>query len=205
MAFISDEARAKISAAITTAETRTRGEIVAVVAHESATYLSVPFMIAALVALLAPWPLIQFTWMKVQTIYLLQLVSFLVLVGLLLPRPIRFRLVPRSILTSRAHRRAVEQFLSHNLSNALGRTGVLIYLSVAERYAEIIADAGLHGTVPQDEWRKIVDALTSRIAGGEPDLALITAIEDVGAILARHAPPDGTPSRRLPDHLIVLD
>lgn len=205
MTFIDTAARARISAAITSAEARTTGEIVAVVAPESASHLSVPVMVAALLALLVPWPFIHFTWMKVQTIYLIQLAVFVGLLAALLPRPIRFRLVPKAILKTRAHRRAVEQFLSHNLSSTEGRTGVLIFVSIAERYAEIIADDGLHGRVAKPEWQAIVDAMTARIGAGEPEAALIEAIASVGRLLTTHAPGDGSQGKKLPDHLIVLD
>lgn len=205
MPLIDQAQQDRISAAITAAEARTSGEIVAVIAPESASYLSVPFMIAALLALLVPWPFIHFTWMTVQSIYLIQLVVFAALVLALLPRPIRFRLVPRSILDTRAHRRAVEQFLSHNLDTTVGRTGVLIFVSVAERYAEIIADDGLNGKVPKGAWQVIVEDMTASIGAGEPETGLTRAIERVGALLAEHAPGDGTSPRRLPDHLVVLE
>lgn len=205
MPLIDQAQQDRISAAITAAEARTSGEIVAVIAPESASYLSVPFMIAALLALLVPWPFIHFTWMTVQSIYLIQLVVFGALVLALLPRPIRFRLVPRSILDTRAHRRAVEQFLSHNLDTTVGRTGVLIFVSVAERYAEIIADDGLNGKVAKGAWQVIVEDMTASIGAGEPETGLTRAIERVGALLAEHAPGDGTSPRRLPDHLVVLE
>lgn len=205
MPLIDQAQQDRISAAITAAEARTSGEIVAVIAPESASYLSVPFMVAALVALLVPWPLIHFTWMTVQAIYLIQLFIFAVLVLALVPRAVRFRLVPRSILDTRAHRRAVEQFLSHNLDTTAGRTGVLIFVSVAERYAEIIADDGLNGKVAKGSWQEIVDEMTAAIGAGRPEDGLSRAIERVGRLLAEHAPGDGTSPRRLPDHLVVLE
>ena len=76
MSFISAKDLDRISAAITDAERKTRGETVAVVAEQSSRYQHVPFMWAALLALAVPWPLIHFTWMKVQWIYLIQLLRF---------------------------------------------------------------------------------------------------------------------------------
>ena len=51
------------------------------IAPESATYLSVPALVAALVALLVPWPFIHFTWFTVQWIYVMQLLVFLALLA----------------------------------------------------------------------------------------------------------------------------
>jgi putative membrane protein len=205
MSLVEETDQKRVSDAIRDAETRTSGEIVAVIAPESASYLSIPALIAAAVALLVPWPLIYFTWMTVQWIYLLQLAVFLVLLALLMPRAIRFWLVPRGMQRRRAHARAVEQFLVQNLDTTTGRTGVLIFVSVAERYAEIIADHGLHPKVAQSEWQAIIDEMTATIGAGRPGDALVAAIGRAGEILARHFPASARDVRRLPDHLIVLD
>jgi putative membrane protein len=205
MSFVNDTDRQRVSEAITAAEGRTKGEVVAVIASESASYLSVPVTLAALIALFMPWPFIHFTWVTVQTIYLLQLATFFVLLVVLMPRPVRFRLVPRAMKTRRAHERAVEQFLVQNLDTASGRTGVLIFVSAAEHYAEIIADKGLHTKVTPAEWQAIVDRMTGRIGEGQPGDAIVEAVGLVGEILARHFPGSPDEVQRLPNHLIVLD
>jgi len=107
--FSSEEER-RVSDAITQAERKTSGEIVVVVAARSDTYLYIPPLIAALLSLLLPWPLIFFTKLDVEAIYLAQLALFLVLTALLLPPAVRTALVPQHIKRLHAHRRAVEQF-----------------------------------------------------------------------------------------------
>lgn len=205
MALITEDEQKRISAAITAAEKQTSGEIVAVVAAESASHLSVPFLIASLAALLVPWPLIYFTWTGIHVVYAVQLAAFAILLAGLLPRRVRFRLVPRTILESRAHRRAIEQFLTLNLHTTPGHTGVLIFVSVAEHYAEIIADAALHAKVGASTWKETVDELTRSIGDGRPGDGFVKAIESVGSHLARHFPPGSTGTNSFPDHLVVLD
>lgn len=205
MSLVNEADRQRIADAIRAAESRTSGEVVAVIAPESASYLSVPVLVAAVLALLVPWPFIYFTWFTVQWIYVMQLVVFLVLLAVLMPRPVRYRIVPKSIQRTRAHGRAVEQFLVHELDSSVGRSGVLVYVSVAERYAEIIADQGLHGKVSPAEWQAIVDGMTSLIGDEKPGEAIAGAVTKAGAIMAAHFPATGNDVRRLPDHLIVLD
>ena len=106
MSLISDKEAERISAAITDAERKTSGEIVAVVAEQSSRYQHVPFMWAALLALVIPWPLIHFTWMKVQWIFLIQLLVFLGLLALAWHPKVRMALVPKSIANANARRRA---------------------------------------------------------------------------------------------------
>lgn len=204
MALFTREEEERISAAITAAERKTSGEIVAVVADSSETYLYAPFLWAALVALLVPWPLIHFTWMKVQYIFLIQLAVFLVLLVVLWPKNVRVALVPRSIRNNHAKRRATEQFLAQNLHTTKGRTGVLIFVSVAERHAEVLADKAIDDKVPAGTWQEIVDTLTSEISQGRATDGFIQAIMAAGDHLARHFPPGAPDPNELPDHLIVL-
>ena len=194
----------RISQAITTAERKTSGEIVAMITEESASYFSVPILWAAIAALLLPWPFIYWTWWPIQHIYLMQIVVFFALGVLLHWRPIRFALVPRKVKAARAHRRAVEQFLAQNMHTTTGRTGVLIFVSVAERYVEVLADSGIHKLVPETDWQAIVDRLTSEIGDGRAGVGLVTAITAAGERLAQHFPPGTAAPNQLPNHLIVL-
>ncbi len=204
-AFIPTPDDVRVSEAIAKVEARTSGEIVAVVASESDSYLYAPFLWAALIALAAAWPLIYFTWISVQWIYVFQLVVFVLLSAALSLRPMRYRLVPKAVLTERAHARAVEQFLVQNLHTTAGRTGVLIFVSVAERYAEILADAGIRQKVPEGAWQEIVDEMTAEIGRGRTADGFVAAIERVGQHLATHFPPGSAPANTLSNHLIVLN
>jgi putative membrane protein len=204
MTLVAETDQRRIADAITEAERTTAGEIVAVIAPESAHYLHGPFLWAALAALAVPWPFVFWTWWPIQHIYVLQLAVFAALVVVLMPRPVRLALVPRSVKHARAHRRAVEQFLAQNLHTTVGRTGVLIFVSVGERFAEILADAAIHAKVPESEWQTIVGDLTDHIGKGQAGDGFVQAITAAGEHLARHVPPDTRAPHALSNHLIVL-
>lgn len=204
MGFISSTDAERISEAITNAERTTSGEIVAVIADQSSRYDHIPLMWAALLALIVPWPLIYFTWMKVQIIFLIQLVVFLALFFLAWHPKVRMALVPRSILRANTRRRAAEQFLAQNLHTTTGRTGVLIFVSLAEQRVDIIADSGIDQRVPKGTWQSIVDEFTSEIGAGKATDGFVHAIERIGEHLSEHFPPGSIDPNELPDHLIVL-
>jgi putative membrane protein len=204
MAFVSEQDQQRVADAITRAESATSGEIVAVIAAESASYFYVPFLWASLIALAVPLPLIFWTWWPVQHIYLLQIAVFAVLAFVLMYRPLRLALVPKSVKHARAHRRAVEQFLAQNLHTMPGNTGVLIFVSVAERFAEILADKGINAKVPDATWDSIVSELADAIGNGTAGDGFVRAIEAVGAHLAQHFPPGTRHTPGLTNHLIVL-
>ena len=204
MTLISEADKERVADAITAAERTTSGEIVAVIAPDSGSYLHAPFLWAALAALAVPWPFILWTWWSIQHIYLMQIGVFAALSMAFMYEPLRLALVPRSLKQARAHRRAVEQFLVQNLHTTEGRTGVLIFVSVAERYAEIVADAGIHQKVPEDTWGAIVKDLTDHIGRGAAGDGFVRAIEAVGSHLAQHFPPGPRNPQELSNHLIVL-
>jgi putative membrane protein len=204
MRLFSSEDEQRVAAAITMAERQTSGEVVAVVASESDDYLYASVLAAALAALLVPCPLIFFTWLPIQWIYILQLVVFVVLAAVFSWQPIRLALVPSSIKRQTAHQRAVEQFLVQNLHTTADRTGVLIFVSIAERYAEVLADAGIHSKLSESQWQSIVNDLTQLIGEGRPADGFVQAIETIGCQLARYFPPGSRDTNKFPNHLIVL-
>jgi putative membrane protein len=196
---------AAISEAITRAERKTCGEIVVVVAIASDGYRSFGVLWAALLALAVPMPLIFATKWPVEIIYLLQLAVFFVCIVLFQWEGLRYALVPKAVKRARAHQRAVEQFLVQNMHTTEGRTGVLIYASFAERFAEVIADEGIYRKVPPSTWEDVVGELTNHLASGSTTEGFIRAIERCGKILAKHFLPGMANKNELPNHLIMLD
>lgn len=205
MTFISKKDAARITRAIAAAEKKTSGEIIAVVARASDDYRFIPLLWAALIALATPPLLFFLTQWPAATIYAAQLSVFAALAVAFLWRPLRIALVPGAIKNARAHARATEQFLAQNLHTTKGRTGVLIFISVAERYAVVIADDGIYKKVPPVIWDDAVDKLTSEIALELPADGLVAAIQICGDVLAEHFPPDSADNNELPNHLIVLE
>jgi putative membrane protein len=203
MTFTQEDHQA-ISTAIHAAEQRTSGQIVCVLARSSSAYLHIPLLWASVLALCLPWPLIYLTQWSVQRIFLLQIVLFLVVAVLaFLSMPLRLALVPRPVQRARAHRAALEQFLLRGITRTKNRTGVLIFVSLAEHYARIIADDGIARKVHHSEWQAAIDALTARMRDDQIAAGFIAAIERCGDVLATHAPPDGS-SNELPDRLYVM-
>jgi putative membrane protein len=201
--LLTDDDRLAITAAIRAAEQRTCGQIVCVLARSSSDYSAVPIQWAALLALVAPWLLIYFTQLTVQRIFLIQIIIFIVAALILSWSPLRMVLVPRAVRRARAHRGAIEQFFLRGLANTRHRCGVLIFVSLAEHYARIVADQGIAAKVPQSAWQGAVDALTAHMRAGEIGRGFIAAIDRCGDVLAAHAPPTDSPDE-LPDRIFVL-
>ena len=202
--MISQADNQRIAAAIRAAEAKTSGEIYCVIAHACGGYHLVPIAWAALLAFAVPWPLIHFTRWPAGIIYLVQLAAFIA-VALLLSLPmIRFRIVPKRRLHGRAHVVAMQQFLAQGIHLTEKRTGVLIFASAAERYAEIVADSGINAKVAPDAWAGAVAALVGAIKAGRPGDGFVAAIELCGAELARNFPPGDLNPNELPDRVVEI-
>jgi putative membrane protein len=118
-------------------------------------------------------------------------------------RPLKHLLVPKRVKFARAALVAKEQFLDQGLHHTQGETGVLIFVSEAERYAEILADRGINNLVPDDAWDKILNQLLAQIKSNNTEAGLIEAIEACGDLLAEHVPSTND-KNELPNHLVII-
>ena len=205
MAFLNESEKERLRHAIRTAEARTHGEIVTVIARTSGDYFYYPTLWAALLAIVSPTLLLVLpvTFGPLGIIEM-QLVVFGVLALLLRWPPIRMQLVPRAVQRLHAARRAREQFYAQSLHRTREQSGILLFVSVAEHHVEIIADAGIHAKVPAGTWDQVVSKLTARVKVGQVGEGFIEAVNAVGAQLAAHFPAAGVNPNELPDHLIEL-
>jgi putative membrane protein len=202
--MISESDKTRIADAIRAAEARTAGEIFCVIARHSSDYRLVPMVWAAAIALLVPLPLVYLTRWPAAVVYLWQLLAFVVAALALSHPKVRVRIVPRRAKHERAHAEAMRQFLAQGLDKTQHRTGVLIFASTAERYAEIVADVGINEKVAPQVWDEAINALTAAIKAGRPADGFVAAVERCGAVLATHFPPGALNRDELPDKLLQI-
>jgi putative membrane protein len=203
MSILTEE-RERIANAIRSAEARTSGEIVCVLARTSTQATALPVILAAAAALATPWLLVALTAMTVQQILAIQIAVFLVLLLLLSLPSLRVALMPRQMRRAIAHQKAMEQFVSRGLAGNKDRAGILIFVSLAERYARIIADDEIAARVPQSAWQGAVDALIAHTRHGRIADGFIAAIDACGEELARHFPQAAGSQNKLPDRIYVI-
>jgi putative membrane protein len=117
---------------------------------------------------------------------------------------LRFALVPGPIKTRRVHERALQAFRVGAEQRTTGRTGVLIYLSMREHRAEVLADAAIATKVDVEVWTEALEALLSHVRTGDIASGMCAAIERVGTVLAAHAPRVDDDRNEVPDRLIEI-
>ena len=194
---------ARIAETIRRAEETTSGEIVCVLARRSSDYAYVPPLWGAFVALASPWPMLLFSDLSTREIFAAQIAIFVVATLFVSWGPVRFLLTPRAVKRARAAREAIEQFFSRGVAATKGRTGVLIFVSCAERYARIVADDAVAAKIADDEWQGALDVLLQEIRRERVADGFVGAIEECARLLAQHAPP-GASGDELPDRIYVI-
>jgi putative membrane protein len=216
--------RQLVSDAVTRAETLTDGEIVTIVARRSDAYhdvglhwaIACAFLVLALAAAMPDlyqriygWLLGEWHHELPLRLFLLMLLGhaiakFLAVRYLLAIPALRMAMTPGATRSRRVRRRAVALFRAAAEARTVGCTGVLIYLSLDEHRAEIVADRGISSRVDPDAWGAAMAALLAEAREGRIGSGMAHAVERVGAILAEHLPPTGTNPNELPDRLILL-
>ncbi len=206
MITFSDQDRARITAAIHAAEKNTSGEFVAVVARASDHYLFLPLLWAALLALLVPGVFLLLSVpIAYVHVYQIQLGVFIIL-GLLLLYipPLHLGLIPRPIKHARASRLAKAQFYLQGVHLTREHAGVLFFVSLAERYVEIVADRGIHEKIGETRWAGIVQTFVERVAKGDVVDGFVAAITACGEAMHAHYPQDPDATDELSDGLIEV-
>jgi putative membrane protein len=118
--------------------------------------------------------------------------------------PLRLALTPKATRRRRVRRRAVELFKVGTEARTTGKTGILIYLSMGEHMAEIIADQAIHASVAESEWGDAMVALIADVREGRVADGMVAAVGKVGVILAAHLRRADDDVNELPDRVIEL-
>ncbi|CAN7696687.1 TPM domain-containing protein [Bosea sp. LjRoot9] len=196
--------RDAIAAAVAQAERLTSGEIVVVIDRAASSYRSVPMVLALVLSLFVPWPLLALTMTSAPRIFLIQLICAALLMAALLWYGRGGRFVPGFVKRGRAHDVALREFTARGLTQTRGRTGVLLYVALQERYAEVVTDIGIDDKVDPETWRNIVAALLDAARQERLREGLIDAVGALGRVLAQHAPPVDDDIDELPNKVILL-
>jgi len=225
MPNLSEDEHTLVSAAVAEAESTTAGEIVTVVANRSDGYSDVALAWSAIVAFTAIAALMFFPdfylglvdrllggWNNEWTprgIFGLALAVGIIKFGamwlLQLWQPLKFLLIPAPIKTRRVRLRAISLFKVGAERRTRGRTGVLIYLSMREHRAEIVADAAIASKVAPEIWGEAMAAMLAELKDGRGcGSGLAAAVTEVGKVLSENFPRDSDDINELPDRLIEL-
>jgi putative membrane protein len=224
MLKLSQADHALVTASVTQAERSSDGEIVTIVADKSDSYHDVGLHYAVLAMLLVPAVLAVLPqgfidWVTGASLgwnatigrgalmaFLIAMLAavFLIVRYALAYMPLRMALTPGSTKTRRVQRRALQLFKVGAERRTVGRTGVLLYLSLHEHRAEIVADEAIHSKVEPEVWGDAMAVLIENVKAGRPGEGMAKAVEQIGLVLAQCLPKTIDNPNEVPDRLIEL-
>ena len=200
----------RIEQAIKTAETKTSGEIVPVIVRRSSTIGHVPLILMSLfvaIYMLVDGPGWQYenlgahwAWYFVDTAALLALSTLLA----------RMPLFQR-ILTSRYDQlaqvdmRAELEYYGSNISHTKDATGMLLFVSLMEHRAIVLADHSIDERVDSEVWEEVCDLLVQGMKKGDIERGFVAAIERCGEILTAEFPIGDDDTNELYDTLTIKE
>ncbi|MBW4330174.1 hypothetical protein KY084_04705 [Stakelama sp. CBK3Z-3] len=220
---LSGEDHVRVASAVASAETGTDGEIVTIIARSSHEYRDVALHYTLLGVLLVPALFALFpgllqaklSWFTsgweapslpemLVVVLIVQAIAFLILRYALEWGRLRLALTPRATRSRRVRRRAVALFRASAEKRTATRVGILLYLSLDEHMAEIVADEAIHGKVPAERWGDAMAALVDHVRRGDTAGGMIAAIAAMGEVLSETFPKSAGNPNELPDRLIEL-
>ena len=224
MSYLNEEQHKIVSDAVEAAESETSGEILTVLAGRSDGYTDVAmwwaagvgFTVMSLFAAFPEWLTGVLDWLAggwasdwtngqlFGWLVAFGLIAFLLAVLVQLWAPLRFALIPAPVKTARVHAQAIKHFKVGAERRTHGRTGVLIYLSMDEHRAEIVADRPIAEKVDAEVWGEAMGDMLAEIKQGRIAEGMAVGVHDVGFILAQHFPRGAEDENEIPDRLIEV-
>ena len=223
MTRMSEADHAKVSAAIAAAEAKSDGEIIAITTDLSDSYHDVGLHYAALATFLVlgafaalpqcltgiyelinGWTAGPSLREQLTLLLFLALLAFVAVLLALKHIPLRLALTPRATKTRRVRRRAIMLFKTGAERRTIGRTGILIYLSMGEHRAEIIGDEAITSVTTPDTWGEAMTALLGHVKAGHTGDGIVAAVGLIGEVLKVHFPRSSADTNEIPDKLIEL-
>ena len=215
---------ALVTAAVAAAEQHTSGEIVTIVTEQSDHYEDIAMAWASAIALLAliiytsfpdfyiglvdrltggwghEYRTAEYAALLISAVALKWFGTWLILKWM----PLRLALTPNAKKLARVRSRAISLFKVGTEAKTVGRTGVLLYLSMKEHRAEIVADEAIASKVAPEIWGDAMVALLDHVKAGNLGAGVAAAVSQMGVVLAEHFPKGSENPNELPDRLIEL-
>lgn len=103
-----------------------------------------------------------------------------------------------------ARERAIEVFSQLRLWDTEDNSGLLIYVLLADRAVEIVADRGIHAKVGSQAWNKICQQMEAAFKQSNYESGVLSGVQAVTQHLVRHFPAGGQNGNELPDKPVLL-
>ncbi|MDD5360294.1 MAG: TPM domain-containing protein [Sulfurovaceae bacterium] len=205
MKNINKQMKLDIEKAIAKVEEKSSCELVAVITQKSGNYSFIALLIVSILTLMLPaFILLYRPFVDALLVYQIQIVFFVIVFLLLSIENILIWFLPKSILQKKAKLKAFETFNILGLQKTSNHQAVMIYVSVYERYVQILTDSGINSQIDNDVWQNTVNKFTTMVKNKKFGAGYLKAIEEIGEILIEKFPVQENDKNELPNYLIEI-
>ncbi|QDK46258.1 hypothetical protein DOM22_14340 [Bdellovibrio sp. ZAP7] len=206
--YLSDKEIEQISQTVHRVEEHTDGEIVPVIVKSSSSVGHVPMtltLLLLLVLVIAELPFADLLWVTPWVYIWPFLVVGIYYISFALAKMpfIQKIFVPERDEVDQVHQRAHLEFYLNKIHRTNQGTGILIFVSVMERKAVILADEGINGKLPPETWNQVLAKLGEQLNKGDWAAGFNEAIEACGRHLHQHFPHTDGGHNQLKNHLVI--
>ena len=206
--YLSEKEIDQISMVVQEVEEHTDGEIVPVIVKSSSSVGHVPMtltLLLLLVLVIAELPFADLLWVTpwVYVWPFLVLAVYYASFGLAKLPFIQKIFVPERDEVDQVHQRAHLEFYLNKINRTQHGTGILIFVSVMERKAVILADEAINGKLPPETWNKVLGQLGEQLNKGQWAAGFTEAIKSCGKHLGEHFPHTDVGHNQLKNHLVI--
>jgi putative membrane protein len=183
--FLTDESKAALSAAVQAIESCSSAELVVAVRPRSGSYLHADLIFGILAGLASLAVLLYSRWEFALVWFLVDPVLLGALAGLAASRSdvLRRAFTRPATRRQRVDTAARSTFVERRVHGTTGRTGILLYVSVLEREAALVVDAGVEALAATDAWRKAAGEIEEAVRQGADGTAVATRLHDLATLL----------------------
>jgi putative membrane protein len=179
----------RIHAAVEAVEQSTAADLDIVVTRASDRYSLYPLVWAAFAALaVGAMAVLIGPHLNGRAVILIQLLVLIVLTILFDWMPTRLKLVPEHVKRAHARQLAHREFAAPHAHGGPERTRILLFVSLGERYVEILADHATYAAADREVWSKTVADFIAAVKAGRVTDGILSAVEACGAVLRAHHP-----------------
>jgi putative membrane protein len=196
--LLSEADHKRIEAAVSALEAKSSAELAVVVAHQSHDYGAYPFLWSAAIGLFAGG-LLAVGWSDARAIdaILVEGIVFALSYLALHFTGLGIALIPKRLKSSHARRLAAAEFSTLVAQRTTGRSGLMLFVALAERHVEILVDRGIDEKIPKEQWRSIVERFGASTGSNTLTDRIVAAIDQCAAILAQRLPSSGAPQNEI--------
>ncbi len=203
--YLNDNEKNQISKEIEDLEKQSSAELVAVITKKSSSYKFETILISIIFTLFISIVILLISDISSTKMFQWQIISFMFLYFILYKfETILFKVLPKKYKYTKASEYANKQFLNLGLQTTKTKQAIIFFVSIDEKYVEIITDSTIKKRIDNSYWQSIVDEFIKDVKNKQLAKGYLKAIKSCNEILIKNFPIKDNDENELSNDVIEL-